>query len=57
MIDPNQDEVVKELKKEAEDEEAIQLAFNPAIGEYECIADSGTDWKTKRQEASMHGPA
>jgi Phage P22-like portal protein len=50
-IDPNQDEVVKEIKKETEDEEAVQLAFNPTIGEYECIADSGTDWKTKRQDA------
>lgn len=51
LIDPDQDEAVKELEKEKEDEEAIKLVFNPAIGEYECISDPGPDYATQRQEA------
>ncbi len=51
MIDPDQSEVVKELEEAKEDEEAIRLAFNPSIGEYECVSDPGPDYATQRQEA------
>lgn len=51
MIDPNQEDVVQELEHEKEDEEAVKLAFNPSIGEYECISDPGPDFATQRQEA------
>ena len=51
MIDPNQDDVVKELEHEQEDEEAVQLAFNPRIGDYECVSDPGPNYATQRQEA------
>lgn len=50
-IDPNQDDVIQELEHEKEDEEAIKLAFNPSIGEYECISDPGPNYATQRQEA------
>jgi hypothetical protein len=50
-IDPNQDDVIQELKHEKEDEEAVKLAFNPSIGEYECISDPGPSYATQRQEA------
>jgi hypothetical protein len=50
-IDPNQDDVITELEHEKEDEEAIQLAFNPNLGEYECVSDPGPDYATQRQEA------
>lgn len=50
MIDPDQKEVVKELQHEKEDEEAVKLAFNPSIGEYECMSDPGPDFATQRQE-------
>lgn len=49
-INPNQEEVIKELEHQAEDEEAIKLAFNPSIGEYECVSDPGPDFATRRQE-------
>ena len=49
-IDPNQDDAVQELKKIAEDEEAVKLSFNPNVGEYECISDPGPDYATQRQE-------
>jgi Phage P22-like portal protein len=50
-IDPNQDDVLKELEHERNDEEAIKLAFNPHLGEYECVSDPGPDYATQRQEA------
>lgn len=50
QINPNQDEVIKELEHDKEDEEAIQLAFNPQLGEYECVSDPGPDYATQRQE-------
>ncbi len=49
-IDPNQDEAIKELQDEKEGEEAILLAFNPNLGEYECVSDPGPDYATQRQE-------
>ena len=50
MIDPNQQEIIRELKDEREDREAIRLAFNPKIGEYECISDPGPDYATQREQ-------
>jgi Phage P22-like portal protein len=55
QIDPDQQEAVIELEKEREDEEAATLAFNPKIGEYECISDPGPDFATQRQEAWTAG--
>ena len=49
-IDPHQDEVIKELEKEKEDEDAASIALNPGLGEYECISDPGPDYVTRRQE-------
>lgn len=51
MIDPDQKEAVRELQDLKKDEEAIKIAFNPSIGEYECISDPGPDYATERQEA------
>lgn len=51
MIDPNQDEVVKELQKEKDDEEAASIALNPSVGDYECISDPGPSFASQRQEA------
>jgi hypothetical protein len=51
LIDPNQDEVIQELEKEKEDEEAASIALNPSIGDYECISDPGPSFATRRQEA------
>ena len=50
-IDPDQADVVQELKQEKDDEEAAKLAFNPKLGEYECVSDPGPDFATQRQEA------
>jgi hypothetical protein len=50
-IDPNQVNAVQKLAEVKEDEEAIQLAFNPSVGEYECVSDPGPDFATQRQEA------
>lgn len=51
MIDPKQTDAVAEIEQEKEDEEAAKIAFNPSIGEYECISDPGPDFATQRQEA------
>src|SRR5882672_1765738 len=51
LIDPDQKEVVKELQDLKQDEEAVKIALNPAIGEYECVSDPGPDYATQRQEA------
>jgi len=50
LIDPDQKEVVKKLQDLKEDEEAVKIALNPAIGEYECVSDPGPDYATQRQE-------
>jgi hypothetical protein len=50
-IDPTLETPVEELKQEKDDEEAIRLAFNPSLGEYECVSDPGPDYATQRQEA------
>lgn len=50
-IDPHQDDVVREVQEQINDEEAIKLAFNPHLGEYECVSDPGPDYATQRQVA------
>ena len=50
-INPHQDDIIQQLEHEAEDEEAIKFAFNPRLGEYECVSDPGPDYATQRQEA------
>ena len=49
-IEPNQDEVVQELQDEKDNEEAIKIAFNPTLGQYECVSDPGPDFATQRQD-------
>ena len=51
QIDPSQDEAVREIDEQKDDEEAVKLAFNPGVGEYECVSDPGPDFATQRQEA------
>ncbi len=51
QIDPNQEDVLQELKHEQEEENAAKLAFNPALGEYECVSDPGPSSATRRQES------
>lgn len=51
MIDPSLDSATQDLEHEAEDEEAAKLAFNPSVGEYECVSDPGPSYATQRQEA------
>ena len=50
-IDPDQTEAVEEINELVLDEEAAKIAFNPKIGEYECVSDPGPDSATQRQEA------
>lgn len=50
MINPDQQEAVRELQQLKEEGEAARIALNPAIGEYECISDPGPDYATQRQE-------
>lgn len=50
-VDPNQTDVIQEMEHEKDDEEAIKLSFNPALGEYECVSDPGPSYATQRQEA------
>jgi len=51
MIDPTLPSATQDLEHENEDEEAIKLAFNPSVGEYECVSDPGPSYATQRQEA------
>lgn len=50
MIDPDQQEALRELQHLKEEGEAARIALNPAIGEYECVSDPGPDFATKREE-------
>ena len=50
-IDPTLETPVEEIKQEKHDAEAIRLAFNPNLAEYECVSDPGPDYATQRQEA------
>lgn len=51
MIDPDQQEALQDLSALRQQEEAVQVALNPAVGEYECVSDPGPSWATKREEA------
>lgn len=51
QIDPKQADAVKDIEDVKQDEEAVKISFNPAIGEYECVSDPGPDYATQRQEA------
>lgn len=51
MIDPTLPSATQDLEHESEDEEAVKLAFNPSVGEYECVSDPGPSYATQRQEA------
>ena len=54
-INPNIDDIMQDLEHEVEDENAIKLAFNPKLGEYEAIrrADDAAD----RRAAAGSRPA
>ena len=51
MIDPTLPSATQDLEHESEDEEAVKMAFNPSVGEYECVSDPGPSYATQRQEA------
>lgn len=51
MIDPSQQEAAADINEIVENEEAIKVALNPRLGQYECISDPGPDFATQRQEA------
>lgn len=51
QIDPTLPDAVTELKDAKGEEEAVRLAFNPKLGQYECVSDPGPDYATQRQEA------
>lgn len=51
MIDPDQKEAVRETQEMVREGEALKIALNPKIGEYECVSDPGPDYATQRQEA------
>lgn len=51
MVDPNLENVTQEIQEQKIDEEAIKLAFNPKLGEYQVIAEPGQDFPTAREEA------
>lgn len=48
-IIPDQEEAVRELKEIREG--VATLAFNPKVGQYDCISDPGPNYATQRQEA------
>lgn len=48
-IAPDQKEALLELKQQQE--EVAILSLNPKVGEYDCMADTGPNYATQRQEA------
>lgn len=48
-IDPQAQQAVQ--KQEAEDKQAVEVIFNPLVGEYSVEVDIGPSYATKRQEA------
>ena len=50
-IDPSLADPMQILEESKDDEEAVKLLFNPAVGEYECVSDPGPSYATQRQEA------
>lgn len=49
MMNPSAQKAYEETQQQ--DAMSIQRIFNPAIGSYEVMADSGPDWGTKREES------
>jgi hypothetical protein len=49
-IDPNQQQPMVEQPKQ-DGTEGVDRAFNPAMGQYEVVADSGPNYTSKREEA------
>lgn len=51
-IDPNQQQPMVETPKDPRNpDEGVNVAFNPAQGKYEVIADSGPSYASRREEA------
>lgn len=48
-IDPNAEQAVQE--RQLEDQEAMEIIFNPNVGRYAVFADMGPSFATQRQEA------
>nr|WP_262376853.1 portal protein [Pseudomonas veronii] len=49
-IDPNQQSPMQETPKQ-DGTDGVDRAFNPAMGKYEVVAESGPSYATKREEA------
>lgn len=50
QIDPNQKQPMVETPKD-DGTDGVNRAFNPAMGKYEVIADTGPNYSSKREEA------
>lgn len=50
QIDPNQKQPMTETPKQ-DGTDGVNRAFNPAMGKYEVIADTGPNYSSKREEA------
>lgn len=50
QIDPNQQQPMTETKKN-DGTDGVNRAFNPAMGKYEVLADTGPNYSSKREEA------
>jgi hypothetical protein len=48
-IDPDAEEAIQELSKDAD--ESKEIVFNPTVGEYDVMSDPGPNYATQRQEA------
>jgi hypothetical protein len=50
-INPSQTNAIEDMQQATQEEEAVKLTFNPAVGDYQCVSDPGPDYATQRQEA------
>lgn len=50
QINPDQQQPMTEVKKD-DGTDGVNRAFNPAMGKYEVVADTGPNYTTKREEA------
>lgn len=50
QIDPNQQQPMTETPKQ-DGTDGVNRAFNPAMGKYEVLADTGPNYSSKREEA------
>ncbi len=50
QINPDQQQPMTETKKQ-DGTDGVNRAFNPAMGRYEVVADTGPNYSTKREEA------